>query len=168
MIALLKGHVKIVRLLFLEEGADPTLCACVGYYKDYHTTAEEDVTRTANKDKKDKMKAMIAIALKYHTYTNDNHAQCNGERVFNLPNNMIEMLQELRKLPQHQHQLSMKLKLLILVLTMPTMKNKLPKANGVIISGRCTWYYNSKHSLQPQQLLKFVIALLYNLTGFLS
>ena len=41
---------------------------------------------------------MIAIALKYHTYTNDKHAQYNGERAFSLPNNMIEMLQELRKL----------------------------------------------------------------------
>ena len=97
MIALLKGHVEIVRLL-LEEGADPTLRACVGYCEDYHTTAEEDAARTSNKDKKDKMKAMIAIALKYHTYTNDKHAQYNGERAFSLPNNMIEMLQELRKL----------------------------------------------------------------------
>ena len=97
MIALLKGHVEIVRLL-LEEGADSTLRACVGYCEDYHTTAEEDAARTTNKDKKDKMKAMIAIALKYHTYTNDKHAQCNGERAFSLPNNMIEMLQELRKL----------------------------------------------------------------------
>ena len=98
MIALLKGHVEIVRLL-LEEGADPTLRACVGYCEDYHTTAEEDdAARTSSKDKKDKMKAMIAIALKYHTYTNDKHAQYNDERAFSLPNNMIEMLQELRKL----------------------------------------------------------------------
>ncbi|OEU18594.1 hypothetical protein FRACYDRAFT_236872 [Fragilariopsis cylindrus CCMP1102] len=83
----------IVRLL-LEEGADPTLRACVGYCEDYHTTAEEDAARTSNKDKKEKMKAMIAIALKYHTYTNDKHAQYNGERASSLPNNMVEMLQE--------------------------------------------------------------------------
>ena len=63
MVAVLKGHEKVVRYL-LQQGADPALKAC--YADDAYTSAKEDVERApVNKEQKDRLRAIIDVALKY-------------------------------------------------------------------------------------------------------
>ena len=97
MAAILRGHEEIVQYL-LQEGADPVLKACYG--EDAYTFAKEDIERAPiDQEKKDRLKVIIDIALKYYTYENHKHCRVTI-RKFELPKEFDAMLGELRALEE--------------------------------------------------------------------
>ena len=96
MIAIKNGHVDIV-LFLLQQGADPTLAACVD--EDCFTGAENEVANfiNSNMEKKDFLNDMITVSLKYHPCTNHKNSRVS-KRTFALPENLATMLKELEAL----------------------------------------------------------------------